>query len=67
MTVSELIDFLKTQPQDLEVAHKCFSEHLMLESFDIQILDLCEARNDGWIQNRRPDKPTKPYLVFPGN
>lgn len=26
-----------------------------------------EHDEDGWIQNARPDKPTKKYLEFPGN
>lgn len=67
MTVKELIEFLKTQPQDLLVAYKICSEQCLLEEMDIEIKDLCEARPDGWVQNQRPDKPTVKYLVFPGN
>lgn len=67
MTVSELIDFLKTQPQHLPVAYCCMSEQVLLDSKDIKIEELCHARPDGWIQDRRPDMPTQPYLVFPGN
>jgi hypothetical protein len=67
MTVKELIEFLKTQPQDLDVAYHCYSEQTLLEVHEIKIENLCAARPDGWIQNHRPDLPTKPYLVFPGN
>jgi hypothetical protein len=67
MTVSELIEFLKTQPQDLDVAYKCCSEQVLLTASDIEIKELCTTRNDGWIQDKRPGYPTQKYLVFPGN
>jgi hypothetical protein len=67
MNVKELIEFLQTQPQDLPVAYTCCSEQCMLETGDIDIEELCEAREDGWVANNRPDKPKIPYLVFPGN
>ena len=37
MTVAELIAFLQTQPQDLPVAYRCFSEQVLLEPDDIRI------------------------------
>jgi len=67
MTVAELISFLQTQPQDLQVAHAMYSEYTLLDKADIQIMDLCEARTDGWLHYKRPDRPTRQYLVFPGN
>ena len=67
MTVAELIEFLRKQPQDLLVASEMYSERRLLDPDDITIEDLCEPRPDGWVQNRRPDMPTRRYLVFPGN
>ena len=67
MTVAELIEFLKTQPQGLQVAYCIHSEQALLETEDITVVALCEARADGWVPNARPDKPTQEYLVFPGN
>lgn len=67
MTVAELIAYLETQPQDIQVAYRCFSEQALLEADEIKIIEACEARNDGWIQDKRPDKPTQRYLLFPGN
>jgi hypothetical protein len=67
VTVSELIEFLKGQPQDLQVAFELYSEQCLLRTKDIEIQELSEPRNDGWVPNKRPDKPTQKYLVFPGN
>lgn len=67
MTVKELIEFLQTQPQDLQVAYKCCSEQCLLEAEEIAIEEQCEPRPDGWIQHKRPDMPTQTYLMFPGN
>lgn len=67
MTVAQLIKFLKKQPQDLKVAYKCYSEQCLMEEDDIQIKELCHPRDDGWIQDRRPDMETEQYLLFPGN
>lgn len=67
MKVSELIEFLQTQPQNLPVAYKCCSEQCLMESEKITIENLCHPRADGWIQNARPDMPLVPYLLFPGN
>lgn len=67
MTVSELIELLKTYPQDLPVAYKLFSEQCLLEAKDISVEELCAEREDGWVANKRPDKPTVKYLVLPGN
>lgn len=67
MTVKELIEFLQTQPQDLPVIYRMCSEYCLLESKEIQITEQCETRPDGWVPNKRPDKPTQTYLTFPGN
>jgi hypothetical protein len=67
MKVKELIAFLQLQDQDQEVAYTCMSEQCTLEENEIEIVDLCEEREDGWIQDRRPDMKTKKYLLFPGN
>lgn len=67
MTVSELIEFLQKQPQNLQVAYQCCSEQVLLEADEIQIAEKCEPRPDGWIHDKRPDKPTQTYLLLPGN
>jgi hypothetical protein len=64
MTVAELIEHLRTLPKDLPVVVPCFSEQLLLETGNIEIKELCEPRPDGWIQNKRPDKPSMKYLVI---
>lgn len=67
MTVAEFIEYLKTQPQEIQVAYCLYSEHCLLDANDISVKELCERRNDGWLQNKRPDKPFIKYLVLPGN
>lgn len=67
MTVKELIDLLATYQKDLPVAYCCCSEQVLLKADDIMVVDLCHPRPDGWIQNKRPDKQTQQYLLFPGN
>lgn len=67
MTVRELIEFLKTQRQDLPVAFRLHSEQCMLETKDIVVKKLCAERPDGWVANARPDKELCDYLVLPGN
>jgi hypothetical protein len=67
MTVRELISLLQTYPPDLPVAYRIFSENCLLEAKDIEIEMLCEPRDDGWVADQRPDKPSIPYLVLPGN
>ena len=67
MTVADLVDFLKTQPQDLLVAYRMHSEQCLLESQNIVIAEDSEYRPDGWIHDARPDKGTRQYLMLPGN
>lgn len=67
MKVKDLIALLQTKDQDLPVAYACYSENCMLEEDDLIEQELCEERPDGWVANKRPDKKTITYLVFPGN
>jgi len=67
MTVAELKEFLETQPDDRKVAYYCYSEQCVLDKDDIATVELCQARPDGWIQDKRDDMPTETYLMFPGN
>lgn len=67
MTVEELIALLLTFPKNLPVAYRCWSEQVLLQPHEIREAEHCEPRPDGWIQNLRPDMPSKTYLLFPGN
>lgn len=67
MTVGELIALLQTLPAGLPVAYRLYSEQCLLEAKDIEIKPLCPARPDGWVQDARPDIPSIPYLLLPGN
>lgn len=67
MTVSELIEFLQKQRQDMLVAYQIYSEYAVLEAKDIEIMELCMPRPDGWVHDARPDAEKQEYLVFPGN
>ena len=66
-TVADLIKYLEQFPQDIEVAYELYSDQYLLEFDQLKLEELCEPRSDGWVQNKRPDKPTQTYLVFPGN
>ena len=67
MKLFRLIEILEGYPQNLDVAYQCFSEYCLLEEDDPFVADLGLPRPDGWVASERPDKPTTPYLVFPGN
>ncbi len=67
MTVADLIEILKKYPQDIKVAYQIYSEQCLLTEKDIKVMELCHAREDGWVHDQRPDKETEPYLVLPGN
>ena len=67
MTVAELIEFLKTKPQDIQVGQSMYSEYCLTDPEDIHIVKCCLPRNDDWIHGARPDKPSQDYLMFPGN
>lgn len=65
MIVSELIELLKTQRQDLEVIYDIYSESALLEEKNIFEVEACLPRPDGWVANKRPDAPYKTYLRLP--
>ena len=67
MTVAELIELLQQYPSDMLVAYEMYSEQTLMYAGDIHLFKGCEPRQDGWIQNERPDKATQTYLLFPGN
>ncbi len=67
LTVKDLIEYLQRMPQDLPVAYRIYSEWALLETKEISIQDLGKPRLDGWVPSPRPDRPTRSYLVFPGN
>lgn len=66
-TIAQLIAHLQTLPGDLPVAFELHSEQCLLDLKDLRIAQLCYPRPDGWVHHARPDKPTQPYLLFPGN
>lgn len=67
MTVQDFVEYLLTLDQSLVVAYQRFSEQCELELEEMEVVDLCYPRNDGWIQDARPDMPTRKYLLLPGN
>lgn len=67
MTVAELIEHLKTFPQDLPVAYSCYSERVLLTKEEVHVGEALPARADGWVANNRPDKESIQYCFFPGN
>lgn len=79
MTVKELINFLKTQDQALDVVYEMCSEYRLLEAKDITTKKLSHPRPDGWVHDENiyiiieniltvePKASNKAYLVLPGN
>lgn len=67
MNVRELINFLGSFDPELPVVYSLFSEQVLLEEEDITVKELVVAREDGWVQDYRPDMETQLYLAFPGN
>ena len=67
MIVKELIEFLQDCPQDMLIAYKFCSDWALMEMRDIDTVEACEPRADGYIQDKRPDRPIVKYLLFPGN
>jgi hypothetical protein len=63
MTVAEYIEVLKKQPQDLQVIIGLFSEYVLLEPYQGEIIKACEPRPDGWIACERPDKKLIDYYL----
>ena len=66
-TVQDLIVHLQSFPADLPIAFNLYSELCLLELKEIGIQEHCIPRTDGWVARKRPDKPFRQYLVFPGN
>lgn len=64
MTVAELIELLKKHPQDLQVIIPCCSEYVIFGEKSPQVVDKCIARPDGWVEEKRSDKPTQKYLLI---
>lgn len=67
MTVAELIAHLKTFDQSLLVVYRRYSEQVLLKQDQVTVKKFCEPRADGWVQNKRPDMPSRSYVSFPGN
>jgi hypothetical protein len=67
MQVKDLVEFLLTQPQDIQVAYSLYSEQCLLDLTHIEMIKACKPRKDGWIHHARPDKPLETYLLFTGN
>lgn len=67
MTVAELIELLKTYPQDLLVVQQMYSEQYIITPDCFTIKTLCKPRPDGWVQNYRADKESQEYLGIAGN
>ena len=67
MKVKELVEFLKTQDQEMLVAYELYSEQCLLSKDCMNVRELCEARPDGWVHSKRGDMPSVEYLVFDGN
>ena len=67
MSVSELIEFLKTFPGDMPVCYRFCSDFALLEAKEITTAKLQFARTDGYVHDARPDKDGTEYLILPGN
>lgn len=69
MKVRELIEYLQTQDQDLEVIYSYRSEYTVLDKEDIELKLLQPKRADGHVADDwgSPELATVTYLVFPGN
>lgn len=67
MKVRDLVKVLGAYPQDLDVVYGHYSEQLLLEVGDIKTGEFCFPRLDGWVQDKRDDKPFQEYLVLPGD
>jgi len=66
-TVGDLIKFLQRFPQHILVGYQKYSECCLLDIDDISLEEMQPPRGDGWIHEKRPDKPSQEYLIFPGN
>jgi hypothetical protein len=66
MTVAELIEYLKTQPQELHVVYQYQdgSESCLLHLSTIEIQELPHPWMDGWIPPYKEGRLTQQYLVL---
>lgn len=64
MTVAELIEILKQQPQDLQVVYNKWSEFCLVEADDVYVIEAGPARPDGWVSRCRPDRKVQSYLII---
>jgi hypothetical protein len=67
MTVVELIEFLKTHPQDMPILFRQYSDYTELRADQIGVEEHQVPRGDGYVGSKRPDRPSQKFLVFPGN
>ena len=67
MKVGSLIKLLQTYPEDTDVIYSLYSEYTILKAEDIYLIEAGEPREDGWVSEARPDKPSPQYVCFPGN
>ncbi len=67
MTVAELIKHLQSFDGNLPVIYEKFSEMVLLEVEEVNLIKACAPRPDGWIHRSRQDKPEQQYVCFPGN
>lgn len=64
MKVKDLIAKLGEFDPELDVVYPLHSEQCIADPEDVQIIIACPARPDGWVQNKRPDKPSQNYLCI---
>lgn len=67
MTVQELIIALQAMDETLLVCYGMYSDNCILEATDLKVERHGLPRRDGWVAGLREDKPSREYLVFPGN
>ena len=67
MNVGKFKDLLNEYPDDMQIVYQKFSEQCLLEKDDISTAECCAPRPDGWVEDKRPDKESQTYLMFPGN
>lgn len=64
ITIADLVTHLQTFEQTLPVCYRLFSEQCLLglDERDVAVVECCEPRPDGWVEDKRPDKPSVKYL-----
>ena len=64
MKLRELIQHLQTFDPDLDVVYRKWSEYKLVDPAGIEIVKACYPREDGWVHDERPDKPSQQYLCI---